>query len=116
MNLNVAKKLMGGLALAGALALTGVVGFAQQTGQGQNDGPRGDRGGWNREGHEGGEGRGEGREGGFFGGRLFEKLNLTDAQKAQMQQIGERFRENTKALRRQGRGERGEGEGFDAFK
>jgi protein CpxP len=118
MNLNAAKKLMGGLALAGALALTGVVSFAQQSGQGQNDDQRGDRGGWNREGRggqEGGEGRGEGREGGFFGGRFAEKLNLTDAQKAQMQQIAERFRENTKALRRQGRGER-EGEGFDAFK
>lgn len=113
MNLNLAKKLMGGLALAGALALTGVVGFAQQSGQGQNDGQRGDRGGWNREGRGGHEG-GEGREGGFAG-RFAEKLNLTDAQKAQMQQIAERFRENTKTLRQQGRGER-EGEGFDAFK
>ncbi len=113
MNLNLAKKLMGGLALAGALALTGVVGFAQQSEQGQNDGPRGDRSGWNREGRGGHEG-GEGREGGFAG-HFAEKLNLTDAQKAQMQQIAERFRENTRALRQQGRGER-DGEGFDAFK
>ena len=115
MKLNATRKFVSGLALAGALALTGVVSFAQQSGQGQNEAPRGERGGWNREGrdgHDGGEGRGEG---GNFGGRFFEKLNLTDAQKAQMQQIGERFRENTKALRQQSRGER-EGEGFDAFK
>jgi protein CpxP len=116
MNLNAAKKFTGGLALAGAIALTGVVSFAQ-TGQGQNEKPRGERG-WGREGrggHEGGEDRGMGREGGMFGGRFAEKLNLTDAQKAQMQQIAERFRQNTQALREQGRGERN-GEGFDAFK
>ena len=115
MNLNAVKRLTGGLALAGAIALTGVVGFAQQTGQDQNDGRRGgERGSWNREGR-GGHERGEGREGGFFGGRVFEKLNLTDAQKAQMQQIADRFRESTRALRQQGRGER-DGEGFDSFK
>jgi protein CpxP len=111
MKMNSARKFMGGLALAGAIALTGVVGFAQQTGQGQNEGRRGERG-W------GGEGRGgrkgdfgrEGREGvGPFG-----NLNLTDAQKAQMQQIADRFRQSTEALRGQGRGERG-GE-FDALK
>jgi protein CpxP len=115
MNFNVVKKLTGGLALAGAIALTGVVGFAQQTGQGQNDGQRGERG-WGGEGHGGQRGGRGGREGrgGGFGGR-FEKLNLTDAQKAQMEQVAERFRQNTQALREQGRGER-EGEGFDAFK
>jgi protein CpxP len=114
MNFNVVKRLTGGLALAGAIALTGVVSFAQ-TGQGQNEKPHGERG-WGREGREGGEG-GEGREGrgGMFGGRFAEKLNLTDAQKAQMQQVAERFRQNTQALREQGRGER-DGEGFDAFK
>jgi periplasmic protein CpxP/Spy len=111
MNLNAIKKLTGGLALAGAIALTGVVGFAQQTGQDQNEKPRGERG-WGREGRRGG-GR-EGREGGFVGGRMFEKLNLTDAQKAQMEQIADRFRANTQSLREQGRGER-RGEGFDAF-
>jgi periplasmic protein CpxP/Spy len=113
MNLNAVKKLAGGLALAGAFALTGAVGLAQQTGQ--NERPRGERGNWGREGRDGHEG-GEGREGSRFGGRFFEKLNLTDAQKSQMQQIADRFRENTKALRQQGRGERGDGEGFDAFK
>lgn len=111
MNFNAVKRLTGGLALAGAIALTGIVGFAQQTGQGQNDGPRG----WGGEGRGGQRGGREGREGrGGFGGR-FEKLNLTDAQKAQMQQIAERFRQNTQSLREQGRGER-DGEGFDAFK
>jgi protein CpxP len=116
MNLNAAKRLVGGLALAGAFALTGVVGFAQTTGQ--NEKPRGERG-WGREGRGGRDGGGMGREGrgggGFFGGRFAEKLNLTDAQKAQMEQIAERFRQNTQALREQGRDERRD-EGFDAFK
>src|SRR5919107_595493 len=106
MNLNAIRKLTGGLALAGAIALTGVVGFAQ-TGQGQNERPRGERG-WGREGRGGGH-----KGGGFMGGRFAEKLNLTDAQKAQMEQIEERFRQQTQSLREQGRGERGEG--FDAF-
>ena len=71
MNLNVVKKLTGGLALAGAIALTGVVGFAQQTGQSQTDAQRGERG-WGGEGHGGrmgrrGGGEGMGREGGVFG-------------------------------------------------
>jgi periplasmic protein CpxP/Spy len=113
MNLKALKRLTGGLALAGAFALTGVVGFAQQTGQTQNEKPRGERG-WGREGR-GGDHKGGGREGGFLGGRFAEKLNLTDAQKAQMQQIADRFRETTQSLRGQGRGER-DGEGYDAFK
>jgi protein CpxP len=108
MNLNAFKKLTGGLALAGAIALTGVVGFAQ-TGQNQNEQPRGERG-WGREGRGGG---GHKRGGGFGGGHFAERLNLTDAQKAQMEQIEERFRQQTQSLRGQGRGERGED--FDAF-
>jgi protein CpxP len=113
MKMNSARKFMGGLALAGAIALTGVVSFAQQTGQGQNDGPRGERN-WGGEGRGGGHRKGgfgrEGREGvGPFG-----NLNLTDAQKAQMQQIADRFRQSTEAMREQGRGERG-GD-FDALK
>ena len=39
----------------------------------------------------------------------------TDAQKAQMEQIQERFRQSTQSLRERGRGER-DGEGFDAFR
>lgn len=113
MNLNAFKKLTGGLALAGAIALTGVVGFAQQTGEGQNERQRGERG-WGREGrgggrHKGGFGRGEG----FLGERFAEKLNLTDAQKAQMEQIAERFRQTAQSFRGQGRGEGGED--FDAL-
>src|SRR6185369_13488605 len=84
----------------------GVVGFAQTTGQNQNERPRGERG-WNR------EGRGGGHKGGGMGGRFFERLNLTDAQQAQMEQIQERFRQQTQSLRGQGRGERGDD--FDAF-
>lgn len=108
MNLNAFKRLTGGLALAGAIALTGVVGFAQQTGEGQNEKPRGERG-WGR----GGRGGGHKRGGGFGGGHFAERLNLTDAQKAQMEQIEERFRQQAQSMREQGRGERGEG--FDAF-
>ena len=112
MNLNAVKRSVGGLALAGAFALTGVVGFAQTTGQ--NEKPRGERG-WKREGRGGHEGGGMGRGGGFFGGRFAERLNLTDAQKSQMEQIAERFRQTTQSLRGQGRDER-RGEDFGAFR
>ena len=116
MKSNAAKRFISGLMLAGAFALTGVVGFAQQTGQGQNDQPRGERR-MGREGRGGGhKGGGMGRGGGFFGGRFAERLNLTDAQKAQMDQIAQRFHENMKATRQQGRGERRGDEGFGAFK
>src|SRR5205085_5683932 len=90
------SKIISGLALAGALLLAGIVGFAQQpTTPGQGRG--GDR-----------QGR-MGRDGGFEGGGLFESLNLTDAQKQQMQQISARYHETFKAARsKQGRGgERG---------
>lgn len=103
---------MGGLALAGTLMLTGIVGFAQQaSGQGQ-DGQ--ERGGRHRQ-HGEGKGRRGGMRGGF-GGHFAEKLNLTDAQKAQMEQIATRYHESAKAQRQQKRGERREGRGgFDAF-
>jgi periplasmic protein CpxP/Spy len=102
------KKIVSGLVLAGTLALTGIVGFAQQeTGQEQGRGNRAERH-W----REGDKGR-HGMRGGF-GGRFFEKLNLTDAQKAQVEQIAARYRESGKALRQQNRENRG-GE-FDAFK
>jgi Spy/CpxP family protein refolding chaperone len=113
MKLTGTKKILGGVALAGALALTGIIGFAQQQGtQGQGGKDRAER----QEGREGREGRkgrrGMGGEEGFMG-RFAEKLNLTDAQKQQMQQIAARFKESTKALREQERG--GRDEGFDAF-
>jgi Spy/CpxP family protein refolding chaperone len=111
MQLTRSRKIIGGLALAGTMALSGVVGFAQQGNtQGTQDGGR-DRGAWGR-GEHGGHKRGGMRGGGF--GRFAEKLNLTDAQKAQIDQIATRYREAAKAGRqqqRQGRGERG----FDAF-
>ncbi len=105
MNLNRTKKIIAGGALAASLLLTGVVGFAQQeAGQGQEG-----RGRAGREWRGGDKGR-HGMRGGF-GGR-FEKLNLTDAQKEQMRQIAQRYRESGKALRQQNRGER-RGGGFD---
>jgi protein CpxP len=109
MQLTRSSKIISGLALAGILLLAGIVGSAQQqTTQGQNGQERGER-------HRGrvGEKGGGGREGGF-GGRFFEKLNLTDAQKEQMKQIAVRYHESAKANRQQGRGERREG-GFDLF-
>src|SRR5918911_5678659 len=112
MKLTGSKKIIGGLALAGVLALTGVVGFAQQgTTQGQGDQePRAERH-WKR---EGGQGR-RGMRGGFAG-RFAERLNLTDAQKQQMEQIAARYRESARARRQQGRaGREGRGGDFSLF-
>ena len=102
---------MGGLALAAGVALMGVVGVAQQPqepaqggGQGRAERP------WGQEGGRG-ERRGGGRRGGFgpFGGRMAERLNLTDAQMEQMRQIEERYRATFEAQRGgERRGERGE--------
>ncbi|MBV9210561.1 MAG: Spy/CpxP family protein refolding chaperone [Acidobacteria bacterium] len=108
MKLTGTKKILGGIALAGAMALTGVVGVAQQQQKAQDGGK--DRAGWNRGGREGRKGR-HGMEG--FGGRFAEKLNLTDAQKQQMEQIRARFQESTKSLHEQARANRGKD--FDAF-
>ena len=105
MKLTGTKKIMGGLALAGAFALTGVVGVAQQTNGQQGGGAERAGREWK---HKGGRGEhGRGMRGGLFGGRLAEKLNLTDAQKEQMKQIAARHRESTKALREQMRAARG---------
>lgn len=96
MNLTNTKKIMGGLALAGTLMLTGVVGFAQQETTPGQDGQQPGRAE-----RRGRSGKGlHGMRGGF-GGRFAENLNLTDAQKAQMEQISARHREGTKALRQQ---------------
>jgi protein CpxP len=117
MKLTRSRKIVGGLALAGTMALSGIVGFAQQgTTQGTQGGGGKDRGAWGRgEGgghHKGGRGM---HGGGGFAGRFGEKLNLTDAQKAQMEQIATRYRESAKAGRQQARGEGRRGGGFDAF-
>jgi Spy/CpxP family protein refolding chaperone len=119
MKLTRTRKIVGGLALAGTLGLSGIVGFAQQgTNQDAQQGGK-DRGAWGR-GQRGGDGGGGGRHQGGgrgmkggFGGHFAEKLNLTDAQKAQMQQIATRYRETAKAQRQQQRGNRDGG--FDAF-
>jgi Spy/CpxP family protein refolding chaperone len=109
MKINRTKKMMAGAALAGSFMLTGLVGFAQQqTTRVQGEQERSER-------HERGDKEGRGMHGGF-GGHFAEKLNLTDAQKEQMNQIEARFHESTKALREHSREGRGGGGGFDAFK
>jgi periplasmic protein CpxP/Spy len=55
-----------------------------------------------------GRGFGRGHWGRRFGGRLFSQLNLTDAQKEQMKQINQNFRERTRPLREELRGKHGE--------
>jgi Spy/CpxP family protein refolding chaperone len=102
------KKFIGAITLVGAILLAGVIAFAQQ-GQGQGGQERAGRE-WHGRGGKGGR-HGGGMRGGF-GGHFAEKLNLTDAQKAQMEQIAARYRESFKAKRGEGRRE---GFGFDAF-
>jgi Spy/CpxP family protein refolding chaperone len=113
MTLTRSKKIVGGLALAGTMALSGIVGFAQQTTQGKQQGGKEQTG--RHEGHRGG---GKGMHGGMrggFGGRFAENLNLTDAQKEQMNQIFARYHENAKAQRQQQGESRRRGDGFDVF-
>jgi len=81
-----------------SIVLVASVAFAQTAGTTQGDQNKA-RGEWR------GRGRGEGRDGdhrgGFMGGGMFEKLNLTDDQKARMKTIKESFGERTKSLRDQ---------------
>ncbi|HLL69891.1 MAG TPA: Spy/CpxP family protein refolding chaperone [Pyrinomonadaceae bacterium] len=109
MKLTRSRKIIGGLALAGTFALSGIVGFAQQgtmqQGGKEHGEHKGMRGGGDRKG-------GRGMRGGF--GHFGANLNLTDAQKAQIEQIVTRYREASKAERQQNRGER-RGGGFDTF-
>lgn len=109
MRLRGSRKIVSGLALAAGLALTCATGFAQQPapqgpgGAGAHaEGPRGHKGGMGRHG-------GRGRVG-IFGGRLAERLNLTDAQREQMRQIAERYRTTFEARRDRDAAGRG---GFD---
>ena len=97
------KKFIGGLTLAGTMAL-GITGFAQTQTPTQGDSPRMERG------HRGGKGMRGGH--GMFG-RFGAQLNLTEAQKQQMQQISARYKESFKATRGQGKAQRGGG--FDAL-
>jgi protein CpxP len=87
-----------------SIVLVASVAFAQTATTTQSDQNKA-RGEWRGRG-----GRGEGRQGdhrgGFGGGGMFAKLNLTDAQKASMKQIRESFGERTKSLREQLRAKR----------
>jgi periplasmic protein CpxP/Spy len=88
-----------------SIVLVASVAFAQTAGTTGGDQNKA-RGEWR------GRGKGEGRKGdhrgGFMGGGMFEKLNLTDAQKASMKQIRESFGERTKSLSEQLRAKRQE--------
>jgi protein CpxP len=91
------RKIVGGLALVAGFALTGVVAVAQQQ---QQEPAQGGQGRAERQwGQEGGKGRRGGvRQGGrLFGGRFAERLNLSDAQREQMRQIEERYRQTFRA-------------------
>lgn len=98
------KMISGMLALLIGLATTGVVALGQEAGSGagaagQRDGQRGERR-WKRGGKRGGHGM----RGGL--GRFARNLNLSDAQKQQMQQIADRYRESNRSLREQFRAQR----------
>ncbi len=98
------KRIITGAVLAAIVALAGVAGVAQNQQEAEGQG-RQERGG-----HRGGKGRG------FGGGRFFENLNLSDAQREQIKQIADRYHEGFKAQRQANRGERRGGGGFDALK
>src|SRR5689334_11345973 len=75
-----------------SIALVASVALAQNAGTGQNNEKA--RPEWH--GRKDGERRGR-----FMRGAIFEKLNLTDDQKARIKQLHESFREQTKSLREQ---------------
>ena len=83
-----------------SILLVASVAFAQTAGTTQGDQNKA-RGEWRGRG-------GKGNHRGGFGGGMFAKLNLTDAQKASMKQIRESFGERTKSLREQLRAKRQE--------
>lgn len=86
------KKMSAVIAIVGALLLTAVVGFSQQ---GRRQGPP-------ERGFHDGPGGGPGRPGGPRDGfGPLRDLNLTDAQKAQIEKIRASFEESTKSLREQ---------------
>ena len=79
------------LALAALMALAAVVPFAAAQSSGEQGNQPKQRG--ERRAGGGHHGRGE------FG--MFSRLNLTDAQKAQLKQIGQSFRDRTEPLRKE---------------
>ncbi|HEX8774012.1 MAG TPA: Spy/CpxP family protein refolding chaperone [Pyrinomonadaceae bacterium] len=85
------KMMTGALALLIGLATTGLVALGQEAGTaGQRDAERSERS-WKRGEH--------GRRDGL--GRFARNLNLSDAQKQQMRQIADRYRESNRSLREQ---------------
>src|SRR5262245_57987077 len=89
--------------LLGVLAIPFAQGQSAGTDQGQGNQQEKRVQGWG----QGGFGRGHWRRH-RFAGRLFSQLNLTDAQKAQMKQLNQNFRANTKSLREELLAKRGE--------
>lgn len=81
--------MLGGALVVVALSLTGLVGFAQQ-GPGAGGPPPGMGGPHGR--------GGPGGPGGELFGPMGRELNLTDAQKAQVKQLEDSFRDSTKSL------------------
>jgi len=81
------------IATLAAIALAGSIALAQTAATTQK---QGDGAGWQgNKGHRGGRRWGHGR------GGMFRGINLTDDQKARMQQMGKSFAETTKPLREQ---------------
>ena len=87
------------IAALAAIVLAASFAIAQTTGGAKQDKSQGPRGAW---------GERRGGHGGHFGGREFRGLDLTDEQKARLQQIHQSFDERTKALREQLRAKHGE--------
>jgi protein CpxP len=85
-----------------AFAALSTVAVAVPVALAQQGGAQGDKG-QGRQHRERGGGRGgeRGERGGDFGGRMFAGLNLTDAQKAQVQQLRQSFDDGTRSLREQ---------------
>lgn len=92
------KNILSGAALAVAITATGTIGYAQQAAASPEQ-TKQERVG-KRGGHHG-KGFRHGRK-----ARLFQQLNLTDAQKAQLKEIKQRHRESTKSLREEMRASR----------
>jgi protein CpxP len=103
-------KIVGGLALAASFALTGAVAVARQ----QQEPARGDGQGraerqWDQEGGKGRRGGGGRRDRVGPFGRFADRLNLTDAQREQMRQIGERYQATFRAQYERSGGAEGRG-------
>ncbi|MEJ7615405.1 MAG: Spy/CpxP family protein refolding chaperone [Pyrinomonadaceae bacterium] len=88
-------KMFSGLVLTGAVALTGIVGLARHASNQDSSGAQNVEPQARRRGGMNGPG------GGPFAVPFARNLNLTDAQKEQMRQIADRYRESFSAARQQ---------------